>query len=205
MTTAVMEPDPADQSASGRTIVLLLNCPGVQKYLNDSNKVLTALHGQPLLRIEANLERWFITQEEAYRNVVKHLEQHDITLKEMRKNIGSRHWLAEVTRTRVTAGLQKILRQRKIELTEYDVRLVFLAEQDVMAKGSVLEEALLPLFVGAHFFSINPEDSNQRPTPIWQEQRTVAMAPLCDNCQQKMRPAGSTYVCEGCGSVKGLT
>jgi ribonucleoside-diphosphate reductase alpha chain len=30
-------------------------------------------------------------------------------------------------------------------------------------------------------------------------------APLCMNCGTKMRPAGSCYVCEGCGSTSGCS
>ena len=30
-------------------------------------------------------------------------------------------------------------------------------------------------------------------------------APLCMTCGVKMRPAGSCYVCEGCGSTSGCS
>jgi ribonucleoside-diphosphate reductase alpha chain len=30
-------------------------------------------------------------------------------------------------------------------------------------------------------------------------------APLCMSCGTKMRPAGSCYVCEGCGSTSGCS
>ena len=32
-----------------------------------------------------------------------------------------------------------------------------------------------------------------------------ADAPLCMTCGTKMRPAGSCYVCEGCGSTSGCS
>ena len=32
-----------------------------------------------------------------------------------------------------------------------------------------------------------------------------ADAPLCFTCGTKMRPAGSCYVCEGCGSTSGCS
>jgi ribonucleoside-diphosphate reductase alpha chain len=32
-----------------------------------------------------------------------------------------------------------------------------------------------------------------------------ADAPLCMNCGTKMRPAGSCFVCEGCGSTSGCS
>jgi ribonucleoside-diphosphate reductase alpha chain len=33
----------------------------------------------------------------------------------------------------------------------------------------------------------------------------AADAPLCMTCGTKMRPAGSCYVCEGCGSTSGCS
>ncbi len=36
-------------------------------------------------------------------------------------------------------------------------------------------------------------------------QGTTADAPLCFTCGTKMRPAGSCYVCEGCGSTSGCS
>ena len=37
------------------------------------------------------------------------------------------------------------------------------------------------------------------------QQGRTADAPLCLTCGTKMRPAGSCYVCEGCGSTSGCT
>jgi ribonucleoside-diphosphate reductase alpha chain len=37
------------------------------------------------------------------------------------------------------------------------------------------------------------------------QQGRTADAPLCLNCGTKMRPAGSCYVCEGCGSTSGCS
>ncbi|MFM8350909.1 MAG: hypothetical protein ACKN9D_07535, partial [Actinomycetales bacterium] len=34
---------------------------------------------------------------------------------------------------------------------------------------------------------------------------TASDAPLCMTCGVKMRPAGSCYVCEGCGSTSGCS
>jgi ribonucleoside-diphosphate reductase alpha chain len=36
-------------------------------------------------------------------------------------------------------------------------------------------------------------------------QGRTADAPLCLTCGTKMRPAGSCYVCEGCGSTSGCS
>jgi len=37
------------------------------------------------------------------------------------------------------------------------------------------------------------------------QQGRTADAPLCLSCGTKMRPAGSCYVCEGCGSTSGCS
>ena len=37
------------------------------------------------------------------------------------------------------------------------------------------------------------------------QQGRTADAPLCLSCGTKMRPAGSCYVCEGCGSTRGCS
>jgi len=60
----------------------------------------------------------------------------------------------------------------------------------------------------------NPEreSSADQPAPphnstelIESHQRRSADAPLCLTCGNKMRPAGSCYVCEGCGSTSGCS
>jgi ribonucleoside-diphosphate reductase alpha chain len=40
---------------------------------------------------------------------------------------------------------------------------------------------------------------------IESRQGRVADAPLCLTCGTKMRPAGSCYVCEGCGATSGCS
>ena len=44
-----------------------------------------------------------------------------------------------------------------------------------------------------------------RPSCIEMQQGTAADAPLCLTCGVKMRPAGSCYVCESCGSTSGCS
>ncbi|HEY2765332.1 MAG TPA: vitamin B12-dependent ribonucleotide reductase [Pseudonocardiaceae bacterium] len=63
--------------------------------------------------------------------------------------------------------------------------------------------------------SANPAPTaNARPAPVyvgsstelWElQQGKAADAPLCMTCGTKMRPAGSCYVCEGCGSTSGCS
>jgi ribonucleoside-diphosphate reductase alpha chain len=59
-----------------------------------------------------------------------------------------------------------------------------------------------------------PHEPGERPAPvearsstelIEAQQGTAADAPLCMTCGVKMRPAGSCYVCESCGSTSGCS
>ncbi|MER6948735.1 vitamin B12-dependent ribonucleotide reductase [Nonomuraea sp. NPDC000554] len=55
-----------------------------------------------------------------------------------------------------------------------------------------------------------PIEERPKPEPVKEvtlesHQRFTADAPLCMTCGTKMRPAGSCYVCEGCGSTSGCS
>jgi len=50
-----------------------------------------------------------------------------------------------------------------------------------------------------------PEDVHTSTELLESLQGTTADAPLCMTCGTKMRPAGSCYVCEGCGSTSGCS
>jgi ribonucleoside-diphosphate reductase alpha chain len=57
-------------------------------------------------------------------------------------------------------------------------------------------------FPGAESPAAIPRSSTEL---IESQQGRVADAPLCLTCGTKMRPAGSCYVCEGCGSTSGCS
>jgi len=50
-----------------------------------------------------------------------------------------------------------------------------------------------------------PREVHSSTELIEAQQGTAADAPLCLNCGVKMRPAGSCYVCESCGSTSGCS
>jgi ribonucleoside-diphosphate reductase alpha chain len=50
-----------------------------------------------------------------------------------------------------------------------------------------------------------PEEAHTSIELLEALQGTSADAPLCVTCGTKMRPAGSCYVCEGCGSTSGCS
>ena len=50
-----------------------------------------------------------------------------------------------------------------------------------------------------------PREVHSSTELIEAQQGTAADAPLCMTCGMKMRPAGTCYVCEGCGSTSGCS
>ena len=61
---------------------------------------------------------------------------------------------------------------------------------------------------------IDDDDAAELPAPSGVHSSTELLeslmgssadAPLCMNCGTKMRPAGSCFVCEGCGSTSGCS
>ncbi len=50
-----------------------------------------------------------------------------------------------------------------------------------------------------------PDGPHSSTELIESQQGRTADAPLCLTCGTKMRPAGSCYVCEGCGSTSGCS
>ena len=57
----------------------------------------------------------------------------------------------------------------------------------------------------AHMAEPAPADVHTSTELLESLQGTTADAPLCMTCGTKMRPAGSCYVCEGCGSTSGCS
>ncbi|MGH8867069.1 MAG: vitamin B12-dependent ribonucleotide reductase, partial [Actinomycetes bacterium] len=97
-------------------------------------------------------------------------------------------------------------RQRQIETGSYLPDDAEVDVDDLRSSAPVTEPAA------------EPTTSDERPTPpkpsnlartsvelVEAQQNTVSDAPLCFTCGTKMRPAGSCYVCEGCGSTSGCS
>ncbi|QYC43851.1 Vitamin B12-dependent ribonucleotide reductase [Nonomuraea coxensis DSM 45129] len=74
-------------------------------------------------------------------------------------------------------------------------------DREALAQSAPIEEKQKPGKAAA---------SEREPAPgqeltLESHRRFVADAPLCMTCGTKMRPAGSCYVCEGCGSTSGCS
>ena len=82
---------------------------------------------------------------------------------------------------------------------DLDVEVAHSAEQDAAAKDSVQTK---PGAAGEHAAPKTVHSSAELLEAIT---GTASDAPLCMTCGIKMRPAGSCYVCEGCGSTSGCS
>jgi ribonucleoside-diphosphate reductase alpha chain len=69
------------------------------------------------------------------------------------------------------------------------------SQPDGASQASAVEPAQVP----------RPSTPQSSTELIESQQGRVADAPLCLTCGTKMRPAGSCYVCEGCGSTSGCS
>ncbi len=120
-----------------------------------------------------------------------------------------------------------IFRRLALDFLPYDRRAelgIFTAEEraaQVRAESGEDGEDLAmlassaPIEVAARSKRKKPEEPPQVATPpvragsstelLEAVQGTSADAPLCFTCGTKMRPAGSCYVCEGCGSTSGCS
>jgi ribonucleoside-diphosphate reductase alpha chain len=120
-----------------------------------------------------------------------------------------------------------IFRRLAIEHLPYEKRAelgIFTAEERArtvatsygVAPAAPAEEDIDPaaLRSGVPIEHVPAEDAALKPAPsevhsstelIEAQQGTAADAPLCMTCGIKMRPAGSCYVCEQCGSTSGCS
>jgi ribonucleoside-diphosphate reductase alpha chain len=80
-------------------------------------------------------------------------------------------------------------------------------EPPVYAERAVASPpAQAPALPGAERPSVPPSLAPHSSTELIEAQLgRTADAPLCLTCGTKMRPAGSCYVCEGCGSTSGCS
>jgi ribonucleoside-diphosphate reductase alpha chain len=77
------------------------------------------------------------------------------------------------------------------------------ADADNLVAAPPLPEAVTK--PAAHMAEPAPADVHTSTELLEALQGTTADAPLCMTCGTKMRPAGSCYVCEGCGSTSGCS
>jgi ribonucleoside-diphosphate reductase alpha chain len=82
-------------------------------------------------------------------------------------------------------------------------------DPEELAQSAAVERVQLARPEATEAKTARPASAATAPTSttelIESQQGRVADAPLCLTCGSKMRPAGSCYVCEGCGSTSGCS
>ncbi len=80
-------------------------------------------------------------------------------------------------------------------------------EAMVASVGATLKQATPPYgYLQSSAEPTRPKSQVHSSTELWEAiQGKSADAPLCFTCGTKMRPSGSCYVCEGCGSTSGCS
>jgi adenosylcobalamin-dependent ribonucleoside-diphosphate reductase len=91
-------------------------------------------------------------------------------------------------------------RAATVAATNYGAAPAAPAEEDVEAEVEALRTS-----VPIEHATAAPREVHSSTELIEAQQGTAADAPLCLNCGVKMRPAGSCYVCESCGSTSGCS
>ena len=71
--------------------------------------------------------------------------------------------------------------------------------------GREERQATRPVSAERSAWRTPPSEPHSSTELIESHQGRTADAPLCLTCGTKMRPAGSCYVCEGCGSTSGCS
>ncbi|MEU7837657.1 MULTISPECIES: vitamin B12-dependent ribonucleotide reductase [unclassified Nonomuraea] len=118
-----------------------------------------------------------------------------------------------------TSVMDYIFRRLALDHLPYDERAALgifsAAERAAQQRGedpAALQEAVdrEALAQSAPIEAKQEAEQEAKPEPVQEftlenHQRITADAPLCMTCGTKMRPAGSCYVCEGCGSTSGCS
>ena len=105
-------------------------------------------------------------------------------------------------------------RQRYLETGSYEPMIEEVGAADEVI-GDLSAHRSRPSSVETKDSPTAPSSARSRPTPVKEAHTSAELlekitgtavdSPLCMTCGTKMRPAGSCYVCEGCGSTSGCS
>ncbi|WP_327105596.1 vitamin B12-dependent ribonucleotide reductase [Nonomuraea glycinis] len=112
-----------------------------------------------------------------------------------------------------TSVMDYIFRRLALDHLPYDERAALgifsMAERAAQQRGedpSALQESVdREALAQSAPIEERPKPEAVKELTLESHQRFTADAPLCMTCGTKMRPAGSCYVCEGCGSTSGCS
>jgi ribonucleoside-diphosphate reductase alpha chain len=99
-------------------------------------------------------------------------------------------------------------RQRYLETGSYEALALSEAESlkaDVPVEATIVEDAVPESVETPAAPQVEVKQAHTSAELFEQLTGTAVDSPLCMTCGTKMRPAGSCYVCEGCGSTSGCS
>jgi ribonucleoside-diphosphate reductase alpha chain len=99
-------------------------------------------------------------------------------------------------------------RQRYLETGSYEALAISEAESlkaDVPVEATLVEDAVVEPAEPTEAPQVEVKQAHTSAELFEQLTGTAVDSPLCMTCGTKMRPAGSCYVCEGCGSTSGCS
>ena len=98
-------------------------------------------------------------------------------------------------------------RQRQLETGSYEapVEEEFVSETESLKREPVVEETSEASRFETPAASKEAPKSAHTTAELLESMGTAVDSPLCFTCGTKMRPAGSCFVCEGCGSTSGCS
>lgn len=96
-------------------------------------------------------------------------------------------------------------RQRHLETGSYEPLVEETGSAEELISAPVIEDAEVVEDVVAETAKPAPGDAHTSAELLEKITGTAVDSPLCMTCGTKMRPAGSCYVCEGCGSTSGCS
>lgn len=201
MTATVVEREDDGVNPTAGPIVLALSCSQVQQYLQADNIPLRRWINPPLIRVDvhhiaAGIQAYFEIPNKPEHLVTIAQHHKHMSWAELEEKIKNQSWLAERLAAVIMANMRAELH------TDVDpdrVEEVFIADHLVDNGGYTLRSTLQLTFKNAWFFNAH-NSRGSLPERIWDED-----VPLCMNCGTKMRPAGSAFVCEGCGATSGFS
>lgn len=200
-----------------RPIVLTINCPDKQRYLNRDNKMLVKLFGIQLVRINAVLgteDRYhnfvpppyaYPDREDCLLSLLKRYPDKGVTA--LKEFLSSQEMVAWV-RGELEDSVRRFFSENGVSVLgwEDDVRVVIIG-QNLLEEDSRLQTYLPVIFPQADFY--RAVGFPEQPGLLWTdatEEYAEDGVPICTNCGNKMRAAGpGAYVCESCGTTHGVT
>jgi hypothetical protein len=190
MTTVVMN-DTADHSESDRVLVTL-NCKTKYNPLGPDNRLYEALYGLSVIRVNLEIDPAFCypSDDPSDSLLIALSNIKDIPVSQLRNLAKSPEQLSALAISLLREQFTASCRLQGAVIREQDVNVV-LCEATFSNQGSLLRDILKSAFSNARYF-IAGLGTNNYPYEI---------EPLCKDCSQPMRRAGTVFVCEHCGSV----